>query len=527
MNKHLLLWILLVSCFLSGQTYCIPAFFYGCDLGDQIDSFTISSIGFSHQNTGCSSNAYGDFTSQTISLNAGVNYNFSITHGFSQQNVRIWIDFNNDGTFTDAAPELVASGSSAFVANVDVTNGTISIPSTIASGLYRMRVVDRFEYQPLPCNIDGFGEAHDYTVSIGGTPSCLAPDNLLVSNITSSSATLSWSASASQASLGYEYFLSTNSSVPVSSTVATGSVGAGVLNATLAVSPATNYYVWVRSVCSSASKSSWSAVLNFATPCLSITPSYTNNFNTFPGSCWSQASGGSPSTGSTGTDIYWVEDGFVNTNYTGAASVNLFDQNRKGWLKSPVFDLSAGGYLVKFNYGITAFDTGAASAMGSDDVVQFLVSTNGGTSWTVLQTWNAANAPSNTSNLFSLNLTGYNSLNTVFAFYASDGTVIDAQDYQFFVDNFTIESASNLASAENSLDKNEVQIYPNPFKDYVYLKNNKEIEKISVTDLNGRMIKNFNGNESSLPMNDLSSGVYLLILKLKDGSQKTHKIIKK
>lgn len=77
------------------------------------------------------------------------------------------------------------------------------------------------------------------------------------------------------------------------------------------------------------------------------------------------------------------------------------------------------------------------------------------------------------------------------------------------------------------MDKNEVQIYPNPFKDYVYLKNNKEIEKISVTDLNGRMIKNFNGNESSLPMNDLSSGVYLLILKLKDGSQKTHKIIKK
>ena len=69
--------------------------------------------------------------------------------------------------------------------------------------------------------------------------------------------------------------------------------------------------------------------------------------------------------------------------------------------------------------------------------------------------------------------------------------------------------------------------YPENGADYVYLKNNKEIEKISVTDLNDRMIKNFNGNESYLPMNDLSSGVYLLILKLKDGSQKTHKIIKK
>lgn len=134
MNKHLLLWILLVSCFLSGQTYCIPAFFYGCDLEIRLIALLFLPLVSATKIRAVLSNAYGDFTSQTISLNAGVNYNFSITHGFSQQNVRIWIDFNNDGTFTDAAPELVATGSSAFVANVDATNGTISLLQQLLLG---------------------------------------------------------------------------------------------------------------------------------------------------------------------------------------------------------------------------------------------------------------------------------------------------------------------------------------------------------------------------------------------------------
>jgi len=527
MNKHLLLLFLFLSCCFSGQTYCAPGFFYGCNQGDQIDSFSIPSVGFNHQNTGCSPSSYGDYTSQTINLSAGVNYAFSTTHGFSQQNVRIWIDFNNDGTFTDTAPELVATGSSAFVANVDVTNGTISIPSTIASGLYRMRVADRFEYQPLPCNIDGFGEAHDYTVSIGGTPSCLAPDNLLVSNITSSSATLSWSASASQASLGYEYFLSTNSSVPVSSTVATGSVGAGVLNATLAVSPATNYYVWVRSVCSSASKSSWSAVLSFATPCLSITPSYTNNFNTFPGSCWSQASGGSAATGPSGTDVYWVEDGFLNINYTGAASINLFDQNRRGWLKSPVFNLSSGGYTLKFNYGITAFNSTSSSAMGSDDVVQLLVSTNGGTSWTALQTWNASNTPSNTNNQFSLNLSSYNSANTVFAFFASDGSVVDSQDYQFFVDNFTVESNASLSTVDNIEVNDAIYLYPNPTSDYFIISKSEMIKSVQIFDVTGKIVKTEENAVSKIDVTNMVAGQYFVAIKKKDNTTSVIKLVKK
>jgi len=517
---------MLCVCF-SAQSYCVPGFVGGCTLGDQINSFSIPSANFNHQNTGCSSNAYGNFTSQTINLSAGVNYNFTITHGFNDQHVKIWIDFNNDGTFANTSPELVASAISATQGTLDVTSDVITIPSTVAPGTYRMRVADLYDEDPVPCNSDGYGEAHDYTVTISAAPSCLVPSGLAVSNITSSSATLSWDSPSNAPAVGYEYYLSTSSTTPGLSAQATGSVSAGILTASLSVSSFSVYYVWVRSVCSVNSKSVWSASATFSTPCLSITPTYTNNFTVFPGACWSQASGGNSNVGSSGSDIYWNEGGFLNSDYTGAAKINLYSQNRAGWLKTPVFNLSAGGYRVKFNYGITDFGNANSSPMGTDDVIQFLISNNGGNTWSVLQTWNTSNEPSNISNLYSLDLTNYNSSNTVFAIYATDGAVIDPEDYEFFVDNFVVESTGNLNVADSVKNQNEISVYPNPFTDVLYIKNSEKVQSASVSDFNGRIIKRFDNVDSALRMGGLTSGAYLLVLKMKDGSQQTQKIIKK
>lgn len=525
MYKHLLLILLFLSFRFVAQTYCVPQFSDGCDNGDQIDSFSIPAVSFSHADTGCSQNSFGDFTSQIISVDAGVNYNFSITHGFSDQNIKIWIDFNNDGVFTDAAPELVASGVSTAVANEEITSGTINIPVNIPSGNYRMRVADRFDAPPIPCNIDGYGEAHDYTVAVSAAPLCLAPSNLTLSNITATSALLSWSISLSTPSLGYEYYLSTNPALPAPSVQAAGS--SLTLSTSIILVPSTTYYVWVRSVCTPTNKSAWSASASFTSLCAAITPTYSNTFTVFPGNCWQQVSGGTLSSGSTGNNIYWLEDGFLNVNYTGAARINLFDQNRAGWLKSPFFNLSSGNYRVKFDYGLTAFNQTTPSAMGSDDIIHFAISNDGGVTWIPLQTWTAGNSPSNTGSQFSLNLNSYNSANTVFAFYASDGAVTDSEDYDFFVDNFTVESIGSLATAENLNIINEIQIYPNPFTEVLNIKNFDEVKSVFVTDFNAKTVKRFENFSSNLNLSELSSGAYLLVLKLKDGTQQTKKIIKK
>ncbi|SMP24100.1 beta strand repeat-containing protein [Chryseobacterium profundimaris] len=207
-----------------------------------------------------------------------------------------------------------------------------------------------------------------------------------------------------------------------------------------ALNTSATYYYTVNAYSGSVNSSSCT-VRNFTTICNAYIPDYTNNFSTFPGACWSRLNGGSPSTGpGTGTTNYWVEDGFLNSGSAGAAKINLFTTGRIGWLISPPFDLSSGGYRVKFDYGVTAFSATGSSAMGSDDVVQFIVSTDGGFTWTVLQTWNAANAPSNTSNTYIFDLTAYTGNNVIFAMYGNDGTIDDTQDYDFFVDNFIVEA---------------------------------------------------------------------------------------
>ncbi|MDP9960952.1 fibronectin type III domain-containing protein [Chryseobacterium lathyri] len=219
-----------------------------------------------------------------------------------------------------------------------------------------------------------------------------------------------------------------------------------------ALNSSTTYYYTINSYNAGITSASCT-VRSFTTVCGVITPGYTNNFSSFPGTCWSLANGGTPATGpGTGTTNLWVNDGFLNSGSTGSARINLYTTGRQGWLKSPAFNLSAGGYRVKFDYGVTGFNVTTSSVMGSDDVVQFVVSTDGGTTWTVLKTWDTTNTPTNTSNTYIFDLAAYTGTNTVFAVFGSDGTVDDAPDYDFFVDNFVVESipACDIPTAVNS-----------------------------------------------------------------------------
>ncbi|MBW7674994.1 GEVED domain-containing protein [Chryseobacterium chendengshani] len=530
MKKVLLTGFLAFGLITSAQTYCVPEFSSGCNDGDQIDSFEIPNANFSHLDTGCSTGAYGDFTAQTISMNAGVNYPFSITHDYGSQNVAIWIDFNNDGTF-EASTELVATGSSVSGSNI-ATNSSIAIPATAPVGLHRMRVADRYNTAPIPCNIDGYGEAHDYTVNIGAAPSCLAPNGLSVTAVSSTSATLSWVAPTSTVGVGYEYYLSTSSASPSSTTAATASVASPTITATLSgLSSITTYYVWVRSVCTTTTKSDWSSAASFTTLCGVVVPNFTFDFASGVNVCWSNADTGTPATGPSGTYSNWYEDGFLNNGYTGAMKVNLytssfFPTTFDSWLITPVFDLSAGGYRVKFDYGLTQYGDTTAGTMGSDDVVQFVVSQDGGTTWTVLQTWNEASAVSNTSTQYSLDLTSYMGANTKFAFYATNGSVADTNDVDFFIDNLIVEPIS-LATSEVSNVRNNIKAYPNPFSDVLNISDVANVKSVSVVDIAGRLVKSIDKPTSALHLEELKSGLYMVILNMNDGSKQTIKAIKK
>lgn len=508
------------------QSYCMPEFDDGCDDGDMINSFQMPTANFSHQDTGCSTGSYGIFTNQFITMSPSLTYPFTITHGYDSQHVKIWIDFNNDGTF-DEVTELMASVQSTYANSVDTSSGNIVVPSSIPIGNYRMRVATRFNNDPIPCNIDGFGEAHDYMVTIGAPPSCLVPTGTTVSAIGPYTATLNWVAPTSTVGVGYDYYISLTNTAPSITSAVSGSMPATSTSLNLTgLQPATNYYAWIRAKCTTTDRSAWMSYSKFTTLCAAVVPTYTNDFSTFPGNCWSNAEGGSPSTGGTGPYSDWYGGGFLNSGTTGAAKINIYYQDNNDWLISNVFNLSAGGYRVKFDYGVTEYDDTTPSAMGSDDFVQLLISNDGGTTWTILETWTAANAPSNTSTAYSLDIPTYTSANTKFAIFASDGTVNDPEDYDFFIDNFTVESA-NLSTSEVSQLKNDIKVYPNPFADVLNISDVAKVKSVSVIDIAGRIVKTIDKPSSQLQLSELKSGMYMVVLNMNDGSKQTIKAIKK
>ncbi len=201
---------------------------------------------------------------------------------------------------------------------------------------------------------------------------------------------------------------------------------------------------------STASLSPWGGPFAFSTPCAAIVPYYLQDFTTFPGICWEEASTGDPTTGPTGLGTGdWVADGWLNAGTTGAAKINLWNTGTGDWILSPAFDLSTPGiWELSFDVGVTDFGSTAASAMGSDDEVQLLASTDGGATWTTIYTWNATtNPPSNTGDNYIVDLSVYSG-DTQFAFWGSEGTVDDAEDFDFFVDNFEIRMVSSCLITE-------------------------------------------------------------------------------
>lgn len=348
MRNFLLVGFLITGFLSSAQNYCTPQFASGCNGGDMIDSFKIPGAGFDHSNTGCSTNAYGDYTSMTINLNAGLSYDFSVKHNYSDQNVRIWIDFNNDGTFDDVAPELVASASSTFVGGNNITSGLIAIPSTVTPGTYRMRVGDRYSSDPIPCNMDGYGEAHDYTVAIGAVPTCFAPSAVTVSAVTANSAQIGWTAPSSAPGIGYEYYYSTSSTYPPATTVPSGT-STGLTADLPSLAPATTYYVWVRSVCTTTDRSAWSQVATFMTSCVAVGVPYTLNFESITPpdlpNCTSVVNDGSGN--------MWETDDLDAQGFTGNVLKYSYDYANSAdtWFFTNGINLTAGvTYRIKYKY---------------------------------------------------------------------------------------------------------------------------------------------------------------------------------
>lgn len=173
---------------------------YCASQGNSTADEKISKVVFGTINNSSTGTAgYENFTSLTTNTARGTAYSFTITPVWTStvysEGYAVWIDYNQNGLFTDAG-ELVWSKSASTTTPV---SGSFTIPTTATLGTTRMRVSLKYNAIPTACEAIPFGQVEDYSVTItaatSDTISPTTPTSLSASGTTATATNLSWTAS--------------------------------------------------------------------------------------------------------------------------------------------------------------------------------------------------------------------------------------------------------------------------------------------------------------------------------------------
>ncbi len=473
--------------------YCTPIYTTGIIAGDMISNIEIVGTNLSNNSgtdtTGPSYTYYTGQPNYSANLQAGSNYNVTVTVGtFGGQNVAVWIDYNDDGVFDTT--ERVGYSTTSISSNGSATF-EIVLSCSPSLGVHRMRVRDVWNTSGInidPCSSYGYGETEDYDVTITQAAPCPQPSALAVSNVTTTTADLSWNMGCSETMWD------------VHVTLAGGGAPAGVPSDVNAVSPytignlnpQTTYDFYVRSNCQGDGYSYWTGPFTFTTnalppvndECISAT------VLTLGGVFGDNSVIG---TNAAATDS--------NPPAPGCASFNGGDV----WYQVVV--PASGSLTIETNNdavnGSTLMDTGMSVYSGGCGNL-FL---------------EACDDDSSTDGNFSLiTLTGLNPGATL---------SVDVWGYSNAVMGTFKISAYDASLANADFSTSNFTFYPNPVKDVLNISNTQNISKVQVINLLGQelIVKVMNENQGQIDMSGLSAGTYLVKI-TSDNQVKTIKVIK-
>ena len=215
---------------------------------------------------GSTLNLYSNYTSVAApNLAATATYSLGLTVGtcgtINNNMSKVFIDYNQNGLFTDAG-ELVYV-SPAAVVGANTINASFVVPASAVVGLTRMRVINMQTISATtinPCGTYAFGETEDYMVNITPAPTCPQPTALTFVDATNTTATLQWTVNGSETQWEIEY----------GPTGFTPGTGTGVL---VSSNPATIngltsnsfYQAYIRAVCTPGDSSFYTGLVSFNT----------------------------------------------------------------------------------------------------------------------------------------------------------------------------------------------------------------------------------------------------------------------
>ena len=474
-----------------------------------ISSVTFNGVTKTSTATAGSLPPYEDFTSTVFTAIAGTAYNLAVTGtglGTNRFGMTVFVDWNGDGDFNDTGEQYFTAPASSFLGATGTPinfNGNIAVPSTATAGNKRMRIKYNFNSSATaltpslsdPCGAMGNGQVEDYTITVvipTTAPSCTTlttPANA-ATNVTPNPAVLTWT--AVEGASGYKLYIGTTSG---GTDVANGTaVSSTTYSPVLAAN--TTYYV-------------------------KIVP--TNSIG--------DATGCTETSFTTGLAAYCTASATnTSTSFEKIANVTFADINNSSTVFTGYSDYtSIVGNVTKGNtYTFTA--TGNVNAWTTDialvwidynkdgvfDNATELVFTSaiGAGPWTgsVTIPTTAITGTTRMRIRMSDSSTGHNALP------CGTSTYGEVEDYTLNISGPTM--------AVSDVNKTNISVYPNPFKDVLKISDIKGVKSISVNDMTGRQVKSL-APTAELNLSNLNSGLYIVNLQMEDGSIKSFKAIKK
>jgi GEVED domain/Pregnancy-associated plasma protein-A/Fibronectin type III domain/Secretion system C-terminal sorting domain len=108
------------------------------------------------------------YTAASANVTAGSSYSLGYSAAFTStaftEYWRVYIDWNQNGVFTDAGEQIISVSSSSS-ANL---SSSITVPTTAKNGTTRMRVIMKYGAYGTSCETFSYGEVEDYNVVVSG-----------------------------------------------------------------------------------------------------------------------------------------------------------------------------------------------------------------------------------------------------------------------------------------------------------------------------------------------------------------------
>ncbi|MCC7223530.1 MAG: fibronectin type III domain-containing protein [Chitinophagales bacterium] len=291
-----------------------------------IEQFVLGAI---DNTSGEDTDGYGNYLNLSTDLEKGESYEATLTAGFADgaypEFLRIWIDYNQNGTFDDNSEIAYESGD--VEGEISPIFANITIPNNALLGSTRMRVAIKYTGNagdndpPQPCDTDNDGETEDYCINIVPAPACTdIPTDIALLVVSDVVAQIAWTGTDNCDSYDVRY--------RPSSQATWTNINSPTANITLSgLSPNTSYEVEVACNCGSTG-SNFSTTFIFMTQPLGIADLGTMGINLLPNPFSSQLTvqlRGIAQNNSDALHLYDAQGKLLYTAHRPAAAIWVID----------------------------------------------------------------------------------------------------------------------------------------------------------------------------------------------------------